>query len=161
MIRIELDMNARRKIATIQYVGSVIFPAHYTEHLLNGLTYTSFLPFISTKPNRLFFIYWQATQQKVCSLEEITELRERLVFKYYRGDTMKVKDYEISDFKGKEARILSGTWKNQNDRLNGIFELMAFVHKKFLILFDISTTEKSRLSKAFLELLQIRDSFTV
>lgn len=159
MISIALDLSNKQKKTSIDFIGSVTFPSGYVPHLLKGLNYTSFLPFIMFKPSRLFFIYWQPFRENSLSLEYLSELRSRLVHKYYIGDTMKVIDFRIDDFKDKEIHLFSGTWENQRDRLKGIFETITFKHNDFLILFDISTVEKDPHGKTMQELRNIRLTF--
>ena len=159
MISIDLDLMNKRKITKIDYIGKITFPSEYFAHLLKGLNYTTFLPFIRLKPNRLLFIYWQQYSDGVLNIEYLTELRERLVHKYYAGDSMVVTDYQINEFKGKEAHFLYGSWENSNDKLRGIFELMALEHDGLLICIDLSTTEKGRDNEAIKELRRIRDNF--
>ena len=98
MISIVLDLSNKQKKTSIDYIGSVTFPSGYIEHLIKGLDYTSFLPFIMTKPNRMFFIYWQPFRENSLSLEYLSDLRLRLVHKYYIVDAMKVTDLRIDDF---------------------------------------------------------------
>ena len=161
MISIDLDLSNKRKITTIDFIGTVNFPAGYFAHLIKGLDYTTFLPFISLKPQRLVFIYWQPFTESCFSLEYLTDLRSRLVQKYYTGDTMKVKDYTIGNFKGKTAHFLSGVWENQKYKLKGSFELMALKHEDLLVLFDIEATIGNLQSDSMKELKQIRESFTL
>ena len=158
MINIALDLANKQKKTYIDYIGSLSFPSGYFAHLLQGLDYTSFLPFIRLKPNRLFFIYWQPYNEKSLSLEYLADLRSRLVNKYYVGDVMKVQEYYITDFKDKETLFISGTWINAKDGMKGIFELIAFRHNNFLLLLDISTTEKDSKGKSMQELRNIRSS---
>jgi len=159
MINIALDLSNKQKKTSIDFIGSVTFPSGYVPHLLKGLDYTSFLPFIMLKPSRLFFIYWQPFIENSFSLEYLSDLRSRLVHKYYIGDTMKVIDFRIEDFNYKEVYLFSGTWENQRDRLKGIFETIAFKHNDFLILYDISTADKDLLGKTIQELRNIRLTF--
>lgn len=158
MISIALDLANKQKKTSIDYIGSIIFPSGYFAHLLPGLDYTSFLPFIRLKPNRLFFIYWQPFTDRSLTLDYLTDLRSRLVHKYYLGDIMKVNEYFITDFKEKEIHFFSGTWDNPKERTRGIFELIAFKHNEFLILIDIATTDKDPDGKAIEELRNIRNS---
>jgi hypothetical protein len=158
MISIALDLTNKQKKTYIDYIGSISFPSGYFAHLLPGLDYTTFLPFIRLKPNRLFFIYWQPYTDKSLSLDYLTDLRSRLVHKYYVGDIMKVNEYYITDFKDKETHFFAGTWDNQKERSRGIFEMIAFKHNEFLILIDISTTEKEPNGKSISELRTIRNS---
>lgn len=161
MISIDLDLSNKRKITTIDFIGSVTFPVGYFAHLLRGLDYTTFLPFISLKPQRLVFIYWQPFTENCLSLDYLLDLRARLVQKYYTGDVMKVTDYDIKSFKGKQAHFLSGTWMNQKFKLNGIFELMALKHDNLLVLFDLSTSKGNHQSESMKELKQIRLTFNL
>ncbi len=158
MISISLDLANKQKKAHIEFIGSLSFPSGYFAHLLPGLDYTTFLPFIRLKPNRLFFIYWQPYTEKSLTLEYLTDLRSRLVHKYYIGDIMKVNEYYIMDFKDKENQFISGTWNNVKEGMRGIFELIAFKHNDFLLLLDISTTEKDSKGKTMQELRNIRSS---
>ena len=158
MISIALDLANKQKKTSIDYIGSISFPSGYFAHLLPGLDYTTFLPFIRLKPNRLFFIYWQPYTEKSLTLEYLTDLRSRLVHKYYVGDIMKVNEYYIADFKEKETHFFSGSWDNQKERARGIFEMIAFKHNEFLVLVDISTTEKDPKSRSISELRTIRSS---
>ncbi|MHA1198830.1 MAG: hypothetical protein ACTSQF_05685 [Candidatus Heimdallarchaeaceae archaeon] len=158
MISIALDLANKQKKTFIDYIGSISFPSGYFAHLLPGLDYTTFLPFIRMKPNRLFFIYWQPYTDKSLTLEYLTDLRSRLVNKYYVGDIMKVSEYYITDFKEKETQFISGTWDNPKERVRGIFETIALKHDDFLLLIDISTTEKDSKGKAIEELRNIRSS---
>ena len=159
MISIALDLSNKQKKTSIDYIGSVTFPSGYVEHLIKGLDYTSFLPFIMTKPDRLFFIYWQPYRDNALSLEYLSDLRSRLVHKYYLGDIMKVIDLRIESFRDKEVYLFSGLWENQRIKLKGIFETIAFKHNDFLILFDISTTDKDPNGKSMQELRNIRSTF--
>ena len=159
MISIALDLSNKQKKTSIDFIGSVTSPSGYVPHLLKGLDYTSFLPFIMLKPSRLFFIYWQPFRENSFSLEYLTDLRSRLVNKYYIGDTMKVTDFRIEDFKDKEGYLFSGMWENQGDKLKGVFETFAFKHNDFLILFDISTVDKDLDGKTMQELRNIRLTF--
>jgi len=159
MINIDLDLSNKRKITHIDFIGSITFPSNYFAHLLRGLDYTTFLPFIRLKPSRLFFIYWQPFTENCLSIEYLSDLRSRLVYKYYTGDLMTVKDYKILDFRGEEAHFIYGIWENHKDRQRGVFELMALKHNDFLVLFDISTTERVPESDSLKELQQIRLSF--
>ena len=161
MINIDLDLVNKQKITNIDFIGSLTFPSGYFAHLLKGLDYSSFLPFIRLKPNRLFFIYWQPEVNSDLSLEYVADLRARLVDKYYVGDRMKVSDYYIAEFKGIEAKFISGTWENTRARMRGIFELVAFKHNNLLILMDISTTEIEPEGKAIQELRKIRSSLSL
>jgi len=161
MINIDLDLSNKRKITTIDYIGSVNFPAGYFAHLIKGLDYTTFLPFIILKPQRLVFIYWQPFTEDCLNLEYLSDLRSRLVQKYYTGDTMRVNDYTIGNFKGKTAHFLEGIWENRKYRLKGSFELMALQHENFLVLFDIEATIGNLQSESMKELKQIRESFTL
>ena len=158
MISIALDLTNKQKKTIIDYIGSISFPSGYFAHLLPGLNYTTFLPFIRLKPNRLFFIYWQPYTDKSLTLEYLTDLRSRLVHKYYIGDIMKVNEYYITEFKDKETQFISGTWDNQKERARGIFESIAFKHNEFLVLVDISTTDKDPKGKPISELRTIRNS---
>lgn len=158
MISIALDLANKQKKTHIDYIGSISFPSGYFAHLLPGLVYTTFLPFIRLKPNRLFFIYWQPYSEKSLTLDYLTDLRSRLVHRYYVGDIMKVNEYYITDFKDKETHFFSGTWENQKERAKGIFEMIAFKHNDFLVLLDISTTEKDAKGKSISELRTIRNS---
>ena len=72
---------------------------------------------------------------------------------------MKVIDFQMADFKDKECYLFSGMWDNQEDRLKGIFETIAFKHNDFLILFDISTVDKDPNGKTMQELRNIRLTF--
>ena len=161
MISIALDLSNKQKKTSIDYIGSVTFPSGYIEHLIKGLDYTSFLPFIMTKPNRMFFIYWQPFRENSLSLEYLSDLRLRLVHKYYIGDAMKVTDLRIDDFREKEVYMFSGVWENEKDRLKGVFETIAFNHNDFLVLFDVSTTEKEPKGKAMQELRNIRSTLEI
>lgn len=158
MISIALDLANKQKKTFIDYIGSINFPSDYFPHLLSGLDYTTFLPFIRLKPNRLFFIYWQPYTEKSLTLDYLTGLRSRLVDKYYVGDIMKVSEYYITDFKDKETHFLSGLWDNLKEHTKGIFELIAFKHNDFLVLLDISTTDKDTKGKTMQELRTIRSS---
>ncbi len=158
MISIALDLANKQKKTFIDYIGSISFPSGYFAHLLPGLDYTTFLPFIRLKPNRLFFIYWQPHSDKSLTLDYLADLRSRLVHKYYVGDVMKVDEYYITEFKDKEISFISGSWNNPTERVKGIFELIAFKHNEFLILIDISTTDKEIKGKSMQELRTIRNS---
>ena len=158
MISITLDLVNKQNKTSIDYIGTISFPSGYFPHLLPGLDYTTFLPFIRLRPNRLFFIYWQPFTDKSLSLDYLSDLRSRLVHKYYVGDIMVVKEYYITEFNGKEAHFTSGSWENSKERIKGIFELIAFEHNNFLILVDISTTSKDPKSKEMEELKNIRNS---
>ena len=158
MISIDLDLANKRKVTNIELIGTITFPSSYYAHLLKGLDYTSFVPFIRLKPTRMFFIYWQPITENSLTLDYLADLRARLVIKYYKGDLIRVKDYTISNLNGHEAHILTGNWENKNDRLKGIFELLALSHNDFLILFDISTTDYDFNGDTMKELRQIRKS---
>ena len=158
MISIDLDLTNKRKVTHIDYIGSVTFPSGYFAHLLRGLDYTTFIPFIRLKPQRLFFVYWQPYTENSLTLDYLSDLRTRLVYKYYTGDMITVKDYKIQDFKGKEAHFLYGVWVNSKIRMKGIYELMAIKHNEFLVLFDISTTDSSPNSESLKELVEIRST---
>ena len=159
MISIDLDLSNKRKVTNIDFIGSVTFPSSYFAHLLRGLDYTTFVPFIRLKPQRLFFIYWQPYTENSLTLDYLADLRTRLVHKYYTGDMMNVKDYKILDFKGKEAHFLYGFWENSKIRMKGIYEMMALMHNEFLVVFDISTTDRSINSESLNELIEIRSTF--
>ena len=158
MIGIELDLINKRKTTNISYIGTIDFPASYVPHLVEGLDYTTFIPFIRYRTNRLFFIYWQPYSENALTLEYLSDLRSRLILKYYKGDLMKVNDYNVEDFKGHESHFLKGQWRNEHDKVRGIFELMALKVENFLPLFDLSTTENNFNSPGFKELLNIRES---
>jgi hypothetical protein len=158
MISIALDLSNKQKKTSIDYIGSVTFPSGYIEHLIRGLDYTSFLPFIMSKPTRQFFVYWQPYVKNSLSLEYLSDLRSRLVHKYYVGDIMKVTDLRIEDFREKEVYTFSGVWENSKVKLKGVFETIAFQHNDFLVIFDISTTEKDPKGKAMEELRNIRST---
>ncbi len=161
MISIALDLSNKQKKTSIDYIGSVTFPTGYIEHLIKGLDYTSFLPFIMNKPSRQFFIYWQPYVKSSLSLEYLSDLRSRLVHKYYVGDLMRVIDLKIDDFRDKEVYLFSGIWENEKFKLKGVFETIAFKHNDFLVLFDISTTEKDPNGKAMKELRNIRSTLEI
>ncbi len=158
MIGIELDLINKRKTTNISFIGKIEFPASYIPLLIEGLNYTNFIPFIRYRTNRLFFMYWQPFTSNCLSLEYLTDLRMRLSLKYYKGDLMKVNDYSIDTFKDCEAHFLKGQWRNEKDRVKGVFELMAVHTGNFLLLFDISTAENHFSSSGILELREIRDS---
>jgi len=158
MIGIELDLINKRKTANISFIGKIDFPASYFPHLIEGLNYTNFIPFIRYRTNRLFFIYWQQFTPNCLTLEYLTDLRMRLSLKYYKGDQMKINDYNVDTFNEYEAHFLKGQWRNEKDRVKGVFELMAVHTGNFLLLFDISTTENHFSSPGILELREIRDS---
>jgi hypothetical protein len=159
MISIDLDLTNKRKVTHIDFIGKVSFPSGYFAHLLRGLDYTTFIPFIRLKPQRLFFVYWQPYTENSLSLDYLSDLRTRLVYKYYTGDLMSVKDYKILEFKDKEAHFLYGLWENSKIRMKGIYELMALKHNEFLVLFDISTTDRGSNGESLQELTNIRSSF--
>jgi hypothetical protein len=159
MISIDLDLTNKRKVTHIDFIGRVTFPSGYFAHLLRGLDYTTFVPFIRLKPQRLFFIYWQPYTDNSLTLEYLSDLRTRLVYKYYTGDLMNVKDYKILEFKGNESHFLYGTWENSKIRMKGVYEMMALKHNDFLVVFDISTTDKTPNSETLKELIDIRSSF--
>lgn len=158
MIGIELDLINKRKTTDISFIGKIDFPASYIPHLIEGLDYTNFLPFIRYRTNRLFFMYWQPYTVNCLNLEYLTDLRMRLSLKYYKGDIMKVTDYSIDTFKDYDAYFLKGQWRNDKDRIKGVFELMAVHTGNFLLLFDISSTENHLTNPGILELREIRDS---
>lgn len=158
MIGIELDLINKRKTTNISFIGTIDFPASYIPHLIEGLNYTNFIPFIRYRTNRLFFMYWQSFTSNCLTLEYLTDLRIRLSLKYYKGDIMKVSDYNVDTFKEYEAHFLKGQWRNDKDRVKGVFELMAVHAGNFLLLFDISTTENDFSSSGISELREIRDS---
>ncbi|MHA1954933.1 MAG: hypothetical protein ACW96U_13405 [Candidatus Heimdallarchaeaceae archaeon] len=159
MISIDLDLTNKRKVTHIDFIGQVTFPSGYFAHLLRGLDYTTFIPFIRLKPQRLFFIYWQPYTENSLILDYLSDLRTRLVYKYYTGDLMSVKDYKILEFKGKEAHYLYGFWENSKIRMKGIYELMALQHNDFLVLFDVSTTDRGSNGESLQELMNIRETF--
>ena len=158
MIGIELDLINKRKTTNISFIGKIDFPASFIPHLVEGLNYTNFIPFIRYRTNRLFFMYWQPYTSNCLTLEYLTDLRMRLILKYYSGDKMKVNDYSIETFKDNEAYFLKGQWRNEKDRVKGVFELMAVHTGNFLLLFDISSTENGYTSPGIRELREIRDS---
>ncbi len=158
MIGIELDLINKRKTTNISFIGKIDFPASYIPHLIEGLNYTNFLPFIRYRSNRLFFMYWQPFTPNCLTLECLTDLRMRLSLKYYKGDKMKITDYSIDTFNEYEAHFLKGQWRNEKNRAKGVFELMAVHTGNFLLLFDISSTENLFSSPGILELREIRDS---
>ncbi|MBY9001866.1 MAG: hypothetical protein KGD64_13185 [Candidatus Heimdallarchaeota archaeon] len=158
MIGIELDLINKRKTTNISFIGKIEFPASYIPHLIEGLDYTTFVPFIKYRTNRLFFIYWQPYTPNCLSLEYLTELRMRLSLKYYKGDIMRVTDYSVEAFDECEAHFLKGQWRNERDRVKGIFELMALNVGTFLLLFDISCTENNLSGEGITELRAIRNS---
>ena len=160
MIGIELDLINKRKTTNISFIGKIDFPASYIPHLIEGLNYTNFIPFIRYRTNRLFFMYWQPFTSNCLTLEYLTDLRMRLSLKYYNGDLMKINDYNVDNFKDSEAHFLTGQWRNEKDRVKGVFELMAVHTGSFLLLFDISTTENHFSGSGILELREIRDSLT-
>jgi hypothetical protein len=158
MIGIELDIINKRKITNISFIGKIDFPASYIPHLIEGLDYTNFIPFIRYRTNRLFFMYWQPFTSNCLNLDYLTDLRMRLSLKYYKGDIMKVTDYSIDNFKDHEAYFLKGQWRNDKDRIKGVFELMAVHTGNFLLLFDISSAENHFSNPGISELREIRDS---
>lgn len=158
MIGIELDLINKRKTTNISFIGKIDFPASYIPHLIEGLNYTNFIPFIRYRTNRLFFMYWQPFTSNCLTLEYLTDLRMRLSLKYYDGDKMKINDYSVDTFKDNEAHFLKGQWRNEKDRVKGVFELMAVHTGNFLLLFDISTAENNFSSPGILELREIRNS---
>lgn len=158
MIGIELDLINKRKTTKISFIGKIDFPASYIPHLIEGLNYTNFIPFIKYRTNRLFFMYWQPFTSNCLTLEYLTDLRMRLSLKYYNGDIMKINDYSVDTFNDYEAHFLKGQWRNEKDRVKGVFELMAVHTGNFLLLFDISTAENHFSGLGILELREIRDS---
>ena len=158
MIGIELDLINKRKTTNISFIGTIDFPASYIPHLIEGLNYTNFIPFIRYRTNRLFFMYWQPFTSNCLTLEYLTDLRMRLSLKYYDGDKMKINDYSVDTFKDNEAHFLKGQWRNEKDRVKGVFELMAVHTGNLLLLFDISAAENHFSSPGILELREIRDS---
>jgi len=158
MISIALDLTNKQKKTYIDYIGSISFPVGYFAHLLPGLNYTTFLPFIRLKPSRLFFLYWQPYTDKSLTLDYLTDLRSRLIHKYYVGDIMKVNEYYITEFKDRETHFISGNWENPTERVRGVFEMIGFRHNNFLVLVDISTTDKNLKSASMNELRNIRKS---
>ncbi len=158
MIGIELDLINKRKTTNISFIGKLDFPASYIPHLIEGLNYTNFIPFIRYRTNRLFFMYWQPFTTNCLTLDYLSDLRMRLSLKYYKGDIMKVVDYSVDSFNQHEAHFLKGQWRNDRDRIKGVFEMMAVHVDDLLLLFDISTTENDFSSSGILELREIRDS---
>ena len=158
MIGIELDLINKRKTTNISFIGKFDFPASYIPHLIEGLNYTNFIPFIRYRTNRLFFMYWQPFTTNCLTLDYLTDLRFRLSLKYYKGDTMKVVDHRVDTFQQYDAHFLKGQWRNDKDRVKGVFELMAVHVGELLLLFDISTTENDFSSSGISELREIRES---
>ena len=158
MIGIELDLINKRKTTNISFIGTIDFPASYIPHLIEGLNYTNFIPFIRYRTNRLFFMYWQPYTPNCLTLEYLTDLRMRLSLKYYNGDVMKINDYSVDTFHDYEAHFLKGQWRNEKDRVKGVFELMAVHTGNLLLLFDISAAANHFSSPGISEFREIRDS---
>lgn len=158
MIGIELDLINKRKTTNISFIGKIDFPASYIPHLIEGLNYTNFIPFIRYRTNRLFFMYWQPFTANCLTLDYLTDLRYRLSLKYYKGDIMRVVDYKVDVFQQYDAHFLKGQWRNDKDRVKGVFEMMAVHVGDLLLLFDISTAENDFSSSGISELREIRES---
>ncbi len=108
----------------------------------------SILVMVKHNPDRFFFVY-KSTYKYPLLVNDILELRDRIVKAYYGNDypTMEFLKIDESRYQGRERLCITSVWQNDEELAGGPFRTCAYYDGEYFLIYDIGVFAPEKFDK--------------